>query len=58
MEKEDAANLLKPDMIGSKIWEDFSTDANGIIKVRAYYAVLQMEQNGSLNKNFVVKYVK
>lgn len=33
------ANLLKPGMIESKIWEDFSTDANRIIKVRAYYVV-------------------
>lgn len=32
-------HLLKPGKIESKIWEDFSTDANRIIKVRAYYVV-------------------
>lgn len=33
------ARLLKPGRVNSKIWEDFSTDANRIIKVRAYYVV-------------------
>lgn len=33
------ARLLKPGKIQSKIWEDFSTDANRIIKVRVYYVV-------------------
>ncbi|KRB57734.1 hypothetical protein [Flavobacterium sp. Root186] len=33
------AHLLKPGKVKSKIWEDFSTDANRIIKVRAYYVV-------------------
>lgn len=33
------ARLLEPGRIDFKIWEDFSTDANRIIKVRAYYVV-------------------
>ncbi|SEN84679.1 hypothetical protein SAMN05444671_2243 [Flavobacterium sp. CF108] len=33
------AYLLKTGETSSKTWEDFSTDANRIIKVRAYYVV-------------------
>lgn len=34
-----STTLIKPGQIQTKTWEDFSTDANKIIKISAYYIV-------------------
>lgn len=37
--REDVSELLKAGRIETRIWEDFSTDANKIIKARAYFVI-------------------
>ncbi|WET01573.1 hypothetical protein [Flavobacterium sp. YJ01] len=43
-------SLIKPGEIKSKIWEDFSTDADKIIKITVYYIVYNDGSKWELNE--------
>lgn len=46
---ENITRLLKAGAARSQLWEDFSTDANTIIKVRAYYVLFTDGTTWTLN---------
>ncbi|MET3029055.1 hypothetical protein ABXT06_20430 [Flavobacterium sp. UW10123] len=55
--RENSTELIKSNETKTQYWEDFSTDANEIIKTRAYYIVYQdgtiwelVEDDFSFNK--------
>ena len=51
--KGKTTDLIKPGEIKTEIWEDFSTDADKIIKIRAYYVVFNNGTKWQLNKDDV-----
>ncbi|MEN2486918.1 hypothetical protein AAYQ05_03875 [Flavobacterium sp. B11] len=49
---ENSTYLLKANQSRTEFWEDFSTDANKIIKIRAYYIVFTDGTKWKLNEDF------
>ncbi|KAF2342392.1 hypothetical protein [Flavobacterium tistrianum] len=49
---ENSTHLLKPGQLRTEFWEDFSTDADKIIEIRAYHIVFTDGTKWELNKDF------
>src|SRR6218665_1664091 len=49
---ENSINILKPNQTRSEFWEDFSTDADKIIEIRAYYIVFTDGTKWELDEEF------